>query len=189
MHEPTPGAVIDSLASSMRHGLSGLERVPELVIQVCEHSLWREWVTKRGEPAGHKRFEDFVTTEPLKGLGTTVEALKRACRDSQDARNAIDAAMQRPAHRPTGTLDNIKGYADGTSTEQALRRLRKDRPDLHEAVLEERLSAHAAMVEAGFRPRTATVRLDDPEKIATTLRKRLSPEQLRQLAQLLTKDA
>ena len=189
MHEPTPGAVIDSLASSMRHGLSGLERVPELVIQVCENGLWREWVTKRGEPVGHERFEDFVTTEPLKGLGTTVEALLRACRDHQKARDAIDDARQRPAHRPTGTLDNVKGYSDGNSADQALRRLRKDRPDLHEAVLEERLSAHAAMVQAGFRPRTATVRLDNPEKIATTLRKRLSPEQLRHLAQLLTKEA
>lgn len=39
----------------------------------------------------------------------------------------------------------------GTSREAALRRLRKDRPDLYERVKSQELSAHAASIEAGFR--------------------------------------
>jgi hypothetical protein len=39
----------------------------------------------------------------------------------------------------------------GTSSEAAHRRLRKDRPDLHERVLTGELTANAAMIEAGFR--------------------------------------
>jgi hypothetical protein len=39
----------------------------------------------------------------------------------------------------------------GTSTAAALRRLRKHRPDLHELVLADQMSAHAAMIKAGLR--------------------------------------
>jgi hypothetical protein len=58
-----------------------------------------------------------------------------------------------------------------------LRRLRKDRPDLHARVLADELSAHAAAVEAGFRPRTITLRLTTPQSIATALRRNI-PAQL-----------
>jgi hypothetical protein len=39
----------------------------------------------------------------------------------------------------------------GTSAAAALRRLEKDRPDIHARVLAGELSANAGMVEAGFR--------------------------------------
>lgn len=45
----------------------------------------------------------------------------------------------------------------GTSTEAALRRLRKDRPDLHQRVINGELSAHAAMIEAGYYKQSALV--------------------------------
>jgi len=69
-------------------------------------------------------------------------------------------------------LDNVKVEAPtGNSESAALRRLRKDRPDLHAQVLAEQLSAHAAAVQAGFRPKTFTVRADKPESIVGTLRR------------------
>jgi hypothetical protein len=46
---------------------------------------------------------------------------------------------------------SVKGYCAGNSVEQALRRLRSQRQDLHARVLAGELSANAAMVEAGFR--------------------------------------
>ncbi len=46
---------------------------------------------------------------------------------------------------------------EGNTAAKALRRLRKERPDLHARVLAEELSPHAAMHEAGFRRRTLTV--------------------------------
>jgi hypothetical protein len=45
----------------------------------------------------------------------------------------------------------------GTSRATALRRLRKDRPDIHARVLKGELSAHAAMIEAGFRKKPGSV--------------------------------
>ncbi len=69
------------------------------------------------------------------------------------------------ANEPQGagiTVDNIHSDSSnsrpsGTSQTAALRRLRKDRPDLHAQVLAGDLTPHAAMVVAGFRKRTATV--------------------------------
>ena len=73
--------------------------------------------------------------------------------------DARDRANLRPAGRPKN-VDNGKGAINdlrptGTSRAAALRRLRKDRPDLHTRVLGGELSAHAAMIEAGFRKKAA----------------------------------
>jgi hypothetical protein len=56
--------------------------------------------------------------------------------DDPRALDAIDRAMKRHDGRPT-TVDNINGslMPTGTSRDAALRRLRKDRPDLHAMVL------------------------------------------------------
>ncbi len=61
----------------------------------------------------------------------------------------IDQARQRKHGGDRSKIDNIQLAApSGTSTEAALRRLRKDRPDLHQRVINKELSAHAGMIEA-----------------------------------------
>ncbi len=50
------------------------------------------------------------------------------------------------------------GRPTGTTAQQAIRRLRKDRPDLHAGVIAGRKSPHGAMVEAGFRRKTDAIR-------------------------------
>jgi len=62
----------------------------------------------------------------------------------------------------------------GTGREYTIRRLRRDAPELAERVLRGELSANAAAIEAGIRPRpsalatarTAWHRLDDAERRA-----------------------
>ena len=68
-----------------------------------------------------------------------------------------DEPKRRKGGRPPKTLDTkingIQGFQapTGTSTEAFLRRLDKDRPDIHARVMAGELSAHAGMIEAGFR--------------------------------------
>ncbi len=71
----------------------------------------------------------------------------------------IDQATQRRDGNPTGnnqysgTVDIINSSTPrptGTSKQSSLRRLRKDRPDLHQRVINKEVSAHAAMIEAGY---------------------------------------
>jgi hypothetical protein len=79
----------------------------------------------------------------------------------------------------------------GTSKTYAIRRLRRDRPDLHARVLlpkgdPNRLSASAAALAAGWRHPTLIVRADDPEQAARILRNHYKdPEQLKLLAKYL----
>jgi hypothetical protein len=99
----------------------------------------------------------FVTTRFPQGLGTDLKTLKNLCRDYPKALDAIDRACkrepggdQRSEQAKAIIVDNIniESRPDGTSREAGLRRLRKDRPDLHEQVLEGKKSVHAACVEA-----------------------------------------
>jgi len=86
-----------------------------------------------------------------------VKAARAAQRD--DAR---DRANLRPAHKhidrdvyingPAGK-HNVHIRPSGNSRAAFLRRLRKDRPDIHARVLAGELSPYAGMIEAGFRKR------------------------------------
>jgi hypothetical protein len=84
----------------------------------------------------------------------------KAARAAQRS-DAKDRAQQRPGGRPK-TVDNGSGNINGFqrptggSKAYALRRLRKDRPDIHARVLAGETSAHAGMIEAGFRRAIAT---------------------------------
>lgn len=80
--------------------------------------------------------------------------------------------------------DNISS-AHGTSESYRRRRLRRDRPDLLERVDSGGLSLNKAAIEAGFGRRYQSVRIDDPERAARTLKEHMDPEALQQLIALL----
>lgn len=191
-----PWSTVAALGSAIRYGGSSLADVPVLVIKVVDGDLWRKFRSPAGEEE-HRSFEEFVMKPSPGGLGTTISMLKDLCRSNKRALAAIEEATQQPAGNRTGrnqhtaevgTLDNIQGSKapTGTSESAALRRLRKDRPDLHAQVLNGEVSAHAAAVEAGFRPRTCTIRTDNPTSIVGTLRRQLDPETLATVTKLLT---
>lgn len=114
---------------------------------------------------------------------TEMEVAKALTKDLV-ARDAVDAAAQRPPS--LHALDNIQGSAPtGTSTERALRKLRKDAPDLHAKVLAGEVTPNAAMIRAGFRRKTFTIRSDDPQSAARAIRKQMSPKDVAELADLL----
>lgn len=150
----TAWCVVSSLQHSLADGTHGLSAVPKLLIRVIREELWREFYCEpmRSE-VRHESFESYVTDDLPTGLGTTISMLKSLCQNDPAARDAIDRATQGPQGRRTDLLYNIQEVKapTGTSKDAALRRLRKDRPDLHEKVIEGRMSAHAAAVEAGFR--------------------------------------
>jgi hypothetical protein len=186
MTKPEAWLVISSLGSALDRGGNTLEHVPGLLKRLLVEELWREFVTPRGELVHHDRFDEFLTTPPTHGLGTSYELVRRMVSDDDNAVTALDEAVQRPPGRPK-THNNVMSLPqpEGNSHDQALRRLRKDRPDLHAEVLAKRLSAHAAMVQAGFRPKTATIRISDAESAARTLRRAMPSDVVTELAYLL----
>lgn len=196
-------ALVEALGSALREGEHGLKTGPALLVRVLSEESWRSFVTQRGEEVKHQRFEHFVTMPPLKGLGASMRLIDKLIESVEDraeraqARNLLDEILQREhggdrrSKAANFKLDNIQLESDvvapsGTSREAGLRRLRKDRPDLHADVLAGRLSTHAAMVEAGFRKRKISIPVASPGDTARALRRNLEPGQIKELVELLT---
>lgn len=184
----------DALGSALRSGDHALGTVPALLKRVLSEESWRHFVTKRGEEVSYQRFERFVDTPPLKGLGATLDLVRRVIADDPVALDMLDQALQNPAHVHPD-VHNINVRPHGTSKAQALRRLRTEAERgneqaarLHADVLAGQTSANAAMIQAGFRPKTVTVPIGRPERVAAYLRRHMPREALARLVSLLSED-
>lgn len=157
------------------------------LLTVLSEEAWTSYLPPIGKRCEYDEFGQWVKERVPRGLDTTVENLLTIAEGDTRLKDALDKVLQRPAH-VHADVDNIHVRPTGTSESAALRRLRKDAPELHADVLAGRISAHGAMVKAGFRRRTGTVRYDDPASAARTLRKHMPREALLRLAELLTKE-
>lgn len=187
-----PWTTVAALEAAIRYGGSGLADVPDLVVEVIDGKLWRQFRSPKGDE-DNPTFEAFVAAPNPGGLGATVEMLKALCHRRRDVLDKIDSAVQGEhggdRRSEDFNVDNIHvERPSGTSESVAVRRLRKQRPDLHAKYLTGELTAHAAAIQAGFRPKTFTVRDDDPAAIARTLRRQLKPDVLAAVTQLLSEE-
>ena len=191
------GAIVAALGSAVSHGNENVAQIPALLVQIVDDNRWQHFITKLGKEVSYERFEDFAAMQPTAGLGISVEVLAKLVQGDPVAVAALDRAVQKPDGAPVGnknaakdktTVDNINSCIErptGTSEAATVRRLRKDRPDLHAQYLANQISANAAAVLAGFRPKTFTVRADRAESIVGTLRRQLDPEVLAMVTKLL----
>lgn len=186
--------LVEDLGGALRSGQHGLAVVPGLLKRLLHEESWREFVTQRGEHVEHERFDDFVEQQPLRGLGATMELIERIVETDPEAVVLLREARKRKAGRPARASDsgnNMTRIADrperGTSRAYALDRLRRSAPELHAAVLAGNLSAHAAMVKAGFTPKRFTVQVRSADSVAETLKKCLPPELLAEVVARLSK--
>ena len=140
----------------------GLESLPGFILAIVKEKLWkRVWLQPNGRVVEFDSFEEYLTTKTPNGLGATVQGIKDICRNNVEALDAIDAALQQPvgtnqhSESEQEAVNNVNSHEPkrpaGNSRDAALRRLRSQRPDLHKRVLDGDCSAHAAMMEAGFR--------------------------------------
>src|SRR5262249_46542334 len=126
------------------------------------HTFQRRWArpaiihARETVPYGHSRAE---------------RARVRAARAAQKV-DAADRLNLRPRGRPGNVYNeksdvHVSKRPSGNSRAAFLRRLRKDRPDIHARVLAGELSPHAGMIEAGFRTKHPRKRdLDDDSEPA-----------------------
>lgn len=182
-------SVVSALQQAIARGDASLRNVPGLLKRVITENCWQEReVSVLNQVARFNAFMEFVTADPPEGLGTDVPTLERLCGDDTRAKDLIDAAKKGGEVKGArNDLVNNVSYVpspEGNSATYALRRLRKDCPDLHARVLAGELSPHAAAVAAGFRPRTLTIPVD-PERVARTILRHFDREQISRLVYLL----
>lgn len=185
---------VEALQTATHSADFGLDNLPALLVQVIAENRWQaRWVRALKHEVSFATFAEFATEKTPAGLGTSVDMLKRMCRDVPEALDALDRAVQGKhggdhGNQYTGGKSDIIRLAKpqhGTSADYALRKLRSDRSDLHARVLAGELSPHAAMVEAGFRRRTFSIPATDPEKAAASIRRNMRPEDIRVLIEHL----
>jgi hypothetical protein len=177
--------LVEALSSSLEHGGTALGTVPKALRRLLEEEAWREFTTSRGEHVTYERFADFVATPPLKGLGADIALIERITAEDIITADLLDRALQNPVGHPKSIGNNRPDRPEGTTKAKALRRLRKDAPELHSEVLAGRLSAHGAMVQAGYRPKTVTVSVTRPEAVAKSLLKYMSADDIAKLITVL----
>lgn len=177
---------VESLQTATHSADFGLDNLPALLVKVINEDRWQtRWSRSLKREVTFPSFAAFATERTPAGLGTSIDMLKRMCRDNPEAVDAIDRALKGRQGQRTDLLYNIQEVSKqeaptGTSTEAALRRLRDQEPSLHARVIAGEISPHAAMVEAGFRKKSITIKVD-PESAARTIARAFDRDQVSEL--------
>jgi hypothetical protein len=175
------GNQVNALRSALAEGEHGLGTVPDLLARVCDEESWREFVTPMGEVVQHRSIATFVTTPPLKGLGTTEKMVDRIIGGRPDVQR-----KWRNAHK-VGSGHKRVDSTRSTGEDSALtaQRLAEQAPDEYAAVERGQKTLNQAAKDAGIRRHRIMVRLDDPESAARTLIRHMTLEARARLKELL----
>ena len=168
-----------------------LERVPRAFVRVMESGAWQHWRNELGRDVQPADFKEFVETKYPSGLGTTLEILRKIITGNPRALDLFDQALQRKpggdnGNQYTGGKDNNVNVAKpmGNTAARALRKLRKDAPEIHAEVLAGKISPHAGMVKAGFRKRTFTVPVE-PQAVARAILRNFNQKDIEKIIKTL----
>lgn len=164
-----PRDSIQSLQQAIGHGGKEVfDIVPIVLRDVLEDRLWADRKDKAGQP--FRSFESFATHILWQGLESSIPELLLYCRKRPEVaeliRREVGAVTEHGGDRKSEAAKdqvNNVNLIGGNSPTYALRRLKRDHPELAEQVVAGKLSAHAAAIEAGFRQPTIAVSAADPD--------------------------
>ncbi|MBB5079161.1 hypothetical protein [Nonomuraea endophytica] len=185
------GRIVAEVSAVIGEARPTLARAASGVRTLLDAEAWREFTGPGGELVEHGDLVEFITSDPPRGLGVTPGLVRALVADDLDVAAQLDQALladtpTRP-EEPEEPEELEEAHVPAPET-PALRRLREDAPALHSKVVAGELSTNAAMVQAGFRPRTISVPVSRPENAAKALRRNLSREELVELVSLLSQD-
>lgn len=181
-HEDRPD-VIEALQQEMGRGSAKLfDVVPTLLRTVLDEHAWELRTDKAGRPFGS--FEAFVAHPLWWGLESTVDDLIAYCRNAPEVQQQIRLEMGKlPAHGEIGGghSRDSNTTSDDRGATYALRRLKRDAPELAAQVIAGEISANAAAIQAGFRKRMVTLPAD-PEALAQAIARRYPGWEMRRVS-------
>jgi hypothetical protein len=186
------GGYVATLQQLMADGGFAIRELPEYIKTLLDKGIWRDRIVKQtGRRAQFENFQQFVESPLVDGLGASIEQIRSLCREDTESIDLIDRELQRPPggdkrSKEATSVNNVNvDRPQGNASATALRRLRKDRSDLHAKVIAGELSAHSAMIEAGFRPKTITVPVD-PQRAARAIQRHFTQDEVIEICALLT---
>lgn len=194
--------IVHSLADAIKRGGRSLQSVPGLLAKLISEDLWVERdVNGKIISYSKDEFKHFVESPYPEGLSTTIATIERLCGDEPEIIDFLAAAKRGKVGRPPkakgqtdakGNVSDDKNVsirnnkrAMGETVEYAYQKLRDDAPNLHAKVLAGELSAHAAMVKAGFRKKRVAVNMNDAQSAYNTLTNNMPDDVLQELIELL----
>lgn len=142
----------------MHGGERAFEGVPLMLRKVILEKQWVGRTDKDGK--SFTSFEAFATHRLWQGLETTIADLRVFCRKHPEIERLVMAEVEaQPTHADAGAKggrgkkasSNATGFTQERGATYTLKRLKRDRPDLFQQVLDGELSANKAAIEAGFR--------------------------------------
>ena len=181
-----PHNLINDAQQVLGRGEADLINVlPKVIERIIEEQLWRECKTKEGEP--FQSFQHFCEYKLWWGLECPIDRMVDYCKYSESCTKLLLSEVPALASvgRPKEKGNNITFSDRGTDPTYTLKRLKRDHPELANAVINGELSANAAAIQAGFRKPSITIN-PDPESAASAIRRKFGDEFAHQLAEALT---
>jgi hypothetical protein len=90
------GELADVLYHNVWQAEQSLYVVPGILEQILDGELWRELLIEHlGRVYSHDTFTEFVTASAVGGLDTTLDTLRRLCRDHPDVLAKLEAQIER----------------------------------------------------------------------------------------------
>lgn len=172
--------ISESFTHALSSGEQGLKHAPLLLLRIIEEGHWRKrYVERLKQVVEFDRFIDYVTADPLPGIGASVEILRRLCADNIQARQALEDALIGERGAPEGNKNADKtnrvihpicsDLPSQAKQTKSLRRLRREFPALHAQVMAGKKTITAAAVEAGIYPKRVSVNLQDAKSAAQSI--------------------
>lgn len=182
------GELVTALFQAFEHGSNSISAVPGLLKQVIREDAWREYTLPNlSVVRKYTTFREFSE----KVLRASIEDLMNLCTKDAEAKDLLVKVTKGKQGKRNDLFDNVKEVntkpPTGNSDAYALCKLNKDRPDLHAKVISGELTANKAMVAAGFRHKTFTIRADT-RATAKAIKKHFSQEQRNEIVKILQEE-
>ena len=170
-----------SAESALRRGNLNLNQFPGLLKRVIDEQLWKRRRVPGLGIVELPSLRELIESKPLRGWGEDVDRIEAVIRDDAETLRLFRTELKAPGRRTDlgHNMTDVKPRLKGTSRAYLLDRLKRERSDLYEQVVQKKLSAHAAAIQAGIiKPKTPLDELRRWWRKASRLERELFHEEI-----------
>ena len=153
MTDTEANVLVEGLWSAVDRGAPSIKDIPQIIKRVIQTDAWRRRRLRNGKIVEHSTFRAFITTKPLDGCGYDPKKIYALIKGEPETEVLWREAMKGKQGTRSDLVDNVNEVksSDGNSRSYTLTRLKHQKPELFQDVVDGKLSANAAAIAAGFR--------------------------------------